>query len=343
VNGPSRRARPNIPVWQRRAPLFSLDPIAGAHTAFDLVTVGESMVQLTPDPLGPLEDAVRASVAVAGAESTVAMYLAQLGRRTAWVSAVGDDPFGRRILTDLGSAGVDISYAINDSRSQTGVYFKDPSPEGRTAVRYYRADSAASRMTIQILTAAGLQGCAVLHLTGITAALSPGCEGLVYDALWRRPLGRGLASFDVNYRSSLWPVAEAAPVLLRLAALADLVLVGLDEAQLLWEVETAADVRRLIPEPARVVVKDGAIGATAFVADADPTFVSASEVDVIEPIGAGDGFAAGYLHGHLLNLNEAARLSIGHQVAAASLVVTADVGAVPDSVPRAVAPSIAPW
>jgi 2-dehydro-3-deoxygluconokinase len=302
---------------------------------FELVTVGESMVQLAPDPLGPLQDAAHATVAVAGAESTVAMYLAQLGRRAAWISAVGNDPFGRRILAVLGSAGVDVSHAVTDAHSQTGVYFKDPLPDGRTAVRYYRAGSAASRMTIQILTAAALHGCAVLHLTGITAALSPGCERLVDDALSRRPLGRGLASFDVNYRPSLWPADEAAPVLLRLAALADLVLVGLDEAQLLWEVESAADVRRLIPQPTRVVVKDGPIGATAFVADADPVFVSASEVQVVEPIGAGDGFAAGYLHGHLLNLDEAARLSIAHQVAAASLAVTADVGEVPDTVPRA--------
>jgi 2-dehydro-3-deoxygluconokinase len=318
--------------------MLTAPPTTGAHVVFDLVTIGESMVQFTPDPLGPLEDADRTTVAVAGAESTVAVYLAQLGRRAAWLSAVGNDPFGRRILATLRAAGVDVSLAVTSPHSRTGVYFKDPLPDGRTAVHYYRAGSAASRMTTEILAPAVLQGCRVLHLTGITAALSPACGELIHETLSRRPLGSGLASFDVNYRPLLWSVGEAAPVLLRLAALADLVFVGLDEAQTLWDIETAADVRRLIPAPTRLVVKDGAIGATAFVSDLDPVFVPASEVDVIEPVGAGDGFAAGYLHAHLLNLDEAARLSIAHAVAAASLAVTADVGVLPDTVPRAVAP-----
>ncbi len=104
-------------------------------------------------------------------------------------------------------------------------------------------------------------------------------------------------------------------MLLRLAFTADLVFVGLDEAQMLGDVETPADVRLLIPQPARVVVKDSSIGATAFVSDADPTFLSAFEVGGDRAGWAGDGFAAGYLHAHLLGLDEEARLAIAHKVA----------------------------
>ena len=173
-----------------------------------------------------------------------------------------------------------------------------------------------------------------MHLTGVTAALSTNGTVLVKEALLRRPLGPGLASFDVNHRPSLWAAEDAAPVLLDLATMADLVLVGLDEAQSLWGIETAADVRRLIPQPERVAIKDSTVGATAFVGDSGPVFVPAPDVDVVEPIGAGDAFAAGYPQGHLLGLTEVGRLSIAHPMAAASLGVTANVGPIPDTVPR---------
>ncbi|GAA0284400.1 sugar kinase [Cryptosporangium japonicum] len=277
--------------------------------SFDVVCVGESMALVTPDPPGPLAAGGPMRLDVAGAESTVASYLAQLGARVTWVSAVGADPLGSLVRSRIGSYGVDVSFVVVDPDAPTGVFFKDPGAAG-TTVHYYRAGSAASRLGPLTLPAAR-----VVHLSGITPALSPSCARLVEAAL-----GTGFTSFDVNYRPGLWSVEQAAPVLAELARRADVVFVGLDEAQTLWGVRTAADVRKLLPEPGRVIVKDGAVGAYS-----DSEFVPAPVVDVVEPVGAGDAFAAGYLLGLLRDAPEAERLRLGHRVAGAALRVTGDV------------------
>jgi len=131
-------------------------------------------------------------------------------------------------------------------------------------------------------------------------------------------------SFDVNYRAGVWPVAVAAPRLRALADRADVVLVGLDEAAVLWGAATPADVRTLLPGPARVVVKDGAVGATELGAEG-PVSVPAHRVEVLEPVGAGDAFAAGYLGALLRDRPAAAALQEGHDLAALALVSTTDV------------------
>jgi len=281
----------------------------------DIVCVGESMALVTPDPPAPLALGGPARLEVAGAESTVASYLAQLGVRAAWVSRVGADPLGDLLLTTIGKWGVDTSAVVVDAEAPTGVFFKDPAPARGTRVYYYRAGSAASRMGPQTpVPPAGLT-----HLSGITPALSASCAALV-----DRLLGERRCSFDVNYRPGLWTAERAAPVLAALAGRADLVFVGLDEAQLLWGVATPRDIRALLPGPSTLVVKDGAVGATSF-HPAGVDFVPTPPAEVVEPVGAGDAFAAGYLAGLLRGLDETDRLALGHRIAAAALTVTGDV------------------
>ena len=161
----------------------------------------------------------------------------------------------------------------------------------------------------------------LVHLSGITPALSASCAALV-EAVLAAPLP---VSFDVNYRPALWPVPDAAPVLAHLAGRADIAFVGLDEAGVLWGAATAGDVRALLPGPRVLVVKDGGTGAVSF-GPSGTVFVAAPAVDVVEPVGAGDAYAAGYLYGVLRDLPEPARLRLGHLVAAAALRVTGDVG-----------------
>jgi 2-dehydro-3-deoxygluconokinase len=287
-------------------------------TGFEVTCVGESMALVTPDPPAPLAEGGPMRLDVAGAESTVACYLAMLGVRVAWASRVGDDPLGRLVRSRIAVHGVDISLVTVDRGAPTGVFFKDPGE--RTAVYYYRGGSAASRLGPDLLPS--LSG--LVHLSGITPALSPSCAELV-EAVLAAPLR---VSFDVNYRPALWPVAEAAPVLARLADRAGIAFVGLDEAGTLWGADTAEDVRALLPGPRVLVVKDGANGAVSF-GPSGRVYVAAPAVDVVEPVGAGDAYAAGYLYGVLHDLAEPARLRLGHLVAAAALRVTGDVGVLP--------------
>jgi 2-dehydro-3-deoxygluconokinase len=302
---------------------------AGAErTPVDLVAVGETMVMVTPVDAVPLDQAHHLVARVGGAESNVAMYLAGLGHRAIWTSRVGDDPFGRIVLRHVAAAGVDVSSVVIDSGAPTGVYFKDPRSEG-TLVYYYRSGSAASRLEASVLDQPALAGARILHLSGITPALSAGCLALVRHAVVGRALGTAQVSFDVNYRPALWS-DDPGPVLRELANAADLVFVGLDEAQSLWGVTDATAVRRLLPDPDVVVVKDGPIGATALTRGGNTVFVPAPRVRVVEPVGAGDAFAAGYLSADLHGRDLRARLRMGHLVAAHALTVMSDHAPLPD-------------
>jgi 2-dehydro-3-deoxygluconokinase len=291
----------------------------------DLITVGETMVLLTPDPPAPLRQAAQLRVEVAGAESNVACHLARLGVRAAFASRVGDDPFGAVIRERLAAYGV-AGLIETDPVHRTGVLFKDPSPNG-TRVHYYRDGSAASMMDAELL--GKLPPARVVHLTGVTAALSPSCAELVRLALTDRPFEpRAVVTFDVNYRAGLWPAERAAPILRELADAADVVFVGLDEAAHLWGVTNPEDVRELLPRAGTVVVKDGPVAATSLTADGRID-VPTPAVEVVEPVGAGDAFAAGYLLGLLRKAPEALRLSLGHQAAGAALRSAGDIGDLP--------------
>jgi 2-dehydro-3-deoxygluconokinase len=295
---------------------------ADQHSPVDVVTIGETMVMLVPLEPVPLADASTLAMHIGGAESNVATYLVELGHRVRWASRLGDDPFGDLVLRHLTDAGVDTSAVVRVPGGRTGLYVKDPRP-GHTTVHYYREQSPARELAPAALADPLLAGGRVLHLSGITAALSAGTRDLVRAAVRQRSDPARLVSFDVNYRPKLWSVDEAAPVLADIADASDLVFVGFDEAQKLWGCTTAADVRDLLPHPATVVVKDGAVGAHSF-GPAGELFVGTPRVTVVEPVGAGDAFAAGYLAAVLEQAGAEARLRLGHLVAAAALSVRSD-------------------
>jgi 2-dehydro-3-deoxygluconokinase len=290
---------------------------------FDVCCVGESMVVLAPAEPGALAGADLLRRGFGGAESNLACYLAQLGLRVGWVSRLGADPFGAYVRAAIEATGVDCSLVATDPAAPTGVYFKDPG----LGVYYYRRGSAASTMDRALWTDVAAAGARYVHVSGITAALSDSCADLLSYALAERPVAGAVMSFDVNYRPALWSARRAAPVLARLANRADVVFVGLDEANVLWGCATADDVRGVIGAPETLVVKDGAVGATAY--GEGPVFVPAPAVTIVEPVGAGDAFAAGYLFGALRGLPDRARLAIGHRLAAVALTTAGDVGAAP--------------
>lgn len=288
----------------------------------DLICVGECMALITPTD-APLSSAHTATVGLAGAESNVAAQVAANGYRAVWASRLGDDPLGTRVLSELEARGVE-AWAERDSDAPTGVMFKDPGAES-SDVYYYRRGSAASRMAGGFLSTAQLAGVRIVHTTGITPALSASCAEMT-DQLFADARAAGaLVSFDVNDRRALWSLDEAASALAHYANAADLTFVGRDEAERLWGTATAEDIRRHLPDCAVLIVKDGDVGATAFVGAEAPVFVPAPTVEVVEPVGAGDAFASGFLTATLQYLPYAERLSAGHAAAARVLVVPHDL------------------
>ncbi|MBR8741672.1 sugar kinase [Nocardiopsis sp. MG754419] len=281
----------------------------------DAVCVGETMAVLTSPEA--LTEGSRLRVGAGGAESNAAVALAVLGHSAAWVSRVGDDPFGRIVTGAVARHGVDVRGVEVDPRLPTGLYVKDTAPGG-AGVLYYRSGSAASEMSVADAERVWSRGARLVHVSGITPALSSRAATLVEHLLDRRAGRDELRSFDVNHRPALWSAQEAAPVLLDLARRADVVFVGRDEAERLWGTPEAADVRAVLPEVPTLVVKDAEHGATCFEGE-DTVFVPAPPVEVVEAVGAGDAFAAGYLSGRLDGWPVERRLDLGHAVAGAVL------------------------
>jgi 2-dehydro-3-deoxygluconokinase len=285
----------------------------------ELLAVGETMSMVAPLDGSRLVDAREFRVDAGGAESNVAAHVAALGHRAAWFSRLGADALGDRILRQLAALGVDVSSVERDASHPTGLYVKDPGH----GVRYYRAGSAAAHLDISDAETVSLDGVRILHVSGITAAISDTASAFL-DALISRAHEAGVTvSFDVNHRAALWPLELAAARLRELAARADLVLVGRDEAETLWGTATADDIRALLAEPAELVVKDGDVGATLYDADG-AHFVPALRVEVLEAVGAGDAFAGGYLAARLDGADADTRLRAGHARAALVLQTTSD-------------------
>lgn len=293
----------------------------------DVLCIGESMVLFGTDE-GSLVDSPTARLYVAGAEANVATGLAHLGERVEWFGRVGDDPFGARIRNSLVERGIESPSVITDPGHGTGLYFKEW-VGGRSEVFYYRANSAAAQLSAAELDTLQLSERRLCHVSGITPALSPQCDEAMGALLLGETTNRPTISFDVNYRAKLWDVATAAPRILELARGADIVIVGRDEAEVLWGTATAAEIRALFPDAPVVVIKDADIGATSFIGE-QSYFVPALSVEVVEPIGAGDAFAAGFLSAWLAGTDPIACLRLGHVMAAHVLGSIGDTPVLPD-------------
>ncbi|GAA2446582.1 sugar kinase [Streptomyces glaucus] len=314
----------------------------------DVVALGESMVTFLPSRPGRLADVPSFDRAIGGAESNVACVLAAAGHTARWVSRVGADGFGDHLVEAIGAYGVDVSHVRRDPERPTGVYFRTAGDRASAAheVAYYRAGSAASAMAVGNMDLDAVRSARILHLSGITAALSADCLELMRELTARRP-GRPLVSFDVNHRPGLWRDADGPRVLLELARGADIVFVGDDEARAAWGLHGPRAVRDALPEPGTLVVKQGPGGALAFggpAADTDGavTRVPAPHVEVVAAVGAGDAFAAGFLSATLRGLPVRDRLRYGHLAAAAALTVPGDLAPPPARRPRERPPGAAP-
>ncbi len=290
------------------------------------------MVLLLAEQSGPMREASTFSRHTAGAESNLASGLSRLGHTAGWISRVGDDEFGRAIVFRVRGEGVDTSHVIHDSDAPTGIVVRERREAGAIEQVYYRRGSAASRMQPADLDAAYLRDARFLHLTGITPALSASCRETVFAAA---EIGRAAGVtvvLDPNYRSKLWDRTEARSVMRDLARRCDLVLPGMDEAELLTgesDPEVAArELKKL--GPATVVVKLGAQGALALTQDGRVVRSPGTPLErVVDAVGAGDAFAAGFLSGVLRGFDTDAGLRLANRCGALAMLSPGDMESLP--------------
>jgi len=267
-------------------------------TAFDVALFGEAMLLLVADRPGPLEDAQSFHKRTAGAETNVAIGLSRLGLKVGWASRLGTDSMGRALLAAMRAEGIDCSHVITDATQRTGFQFKGRVTDGSDPpIEYHRKGSAASHMGPADVDEAWLRSARHLHATGVFAAISDtSLQAALKTMDVMRAAGRTI-SFDTNLRPTLWSSTETMRHWVNeLASRADWVLPGIEEGLLLTGHDKPEDVAKFYRERGAklVVVKLGAEGAYY-----DSEVAGTGRVDgfpvkeVIDTVGAGDGFAAG--------------------------------------------------
>ena len=250
-----------------------------------------------------LEDTRSLDMELGGAESNVAVALARLGWRTGWVSRMPDHALARAVLRALRADGVDVSAVKSAPGERLGTYFIEHAVAPRaTQVIYDRAGSAASRMNVDDIDWAYLLDTRVLHLTGITAALSDNCHALLVEAVARAHAAGVVVSFDVNYRAKLWTAADAGEKLRPLIAAADVLFCKGADAKTLFgcagEPRQLMQALQALTRAAAVFCTFGNQGA-ALLAGNEFVTQPALDVQIVDRIGSGDSFAAGVLDGLL--------------------------------------------
>lgn len=271
------------------------------ETGAGLLTFGEAMGLITMDGIGSLDMARRAHIGIGGAESNVAIGVARLGGSATWIGRVGSDAVGRLITKQLTTAGVRVT-AVPDP-SYTGLMIRHCRAGRAAEIDYHRRGSAGSRLGTDDIPDEQIRHASVLHVTGITPALSDSARQATLHAVEVARAAGVTISLDVNYRSRLWSTDRARIVLTGLAAQSDILFAGLDEASLLVgrDRPEPGELARALSNlgPQRVLLKDGIHGCLALDGQREIARPALEVSHVVDPVGAGDAFVAGFLAEHL--------------------------------------------
>jgi len=280
---------------------------------YDVVTLGETMIRLSPPSFQRLEQTTTLEVRVGGAELNVAVDAARLGLRTAWLSKLPDNPLGRMVANKAREHGVDVSHVIWTKGDRMGLYFVEFGAQPRaSSVLYDRANSPISQMQPDDFDwAAVFSQARLFHVSGITPALSPSCaEATLAAARAAREAGCTV-SVDVNYRAKLWSEEEAGRVMTALMDSTDILITTEEDTKRVYQIE-ADDYREVARELQRrfdlqavaITLRDTVSVLrnhwSAFALAGDKLYEAPTyEVEVVDRLGAGDSFTAGFLWGYL--------------------------------------------
>lgn len=273
----------------------------GVMKVHELVTIGETMVSLASRVHIGLQYGPSLDMHIAGAESNTAIGLSKLGHSATFITRLGKDSLGQFILRMIRAEGVDTSYVKIDPEYPTGIMFKEALANNKTAVHYYRENSAATRLNISDIPKETITKAKIVHISGITPVLSQSCQQMVFDVMDLARSSGCAISFDPNIRKKLWGSHDYSPMMKELISKSSYVLIGLDEASMLYGTDDIKGLSDLIFSSANVeylAIKNGSKGAWVL----DNTrqfFIPPVPCNPIDSVGAGDGFNAGFLTGVL--------------------------------------------
>jgi len=296
----------------------------------EIIALGEPMLEFSALEAGSLSEVESFSVGWGGDTSNFAVAACRLGGRVGYLTRLGDDEFGDSFVNLWQSEGIDTSGVERDSEAPTGIYFISRKGD-RHFFTYYRAGSAASRMTPVFLPTGRIRAAKLLHVSGISQAISLTACDTVFAAIATAREAGVQISYDPNLRTKLWPLDRARAIIHQTIGLSDLVLPSIEDARALTGLSGAEEIARyyLAMGPRLVVVKLGRDGALLAAAreGKEPQIIKtpAFSVQTRDAAGAGDTFDGAFVVAWLANRPLSECLVFA---AAAGALTTTGLGAV---------------
>ncbi|NGM81861.1 sugar kinase [Paenibacillus sp. 7124] len=298
----------------------------------DAVTFGEPMAMFYANETGPLDEAMSFSKALAGAESNVASGLSRLEHKVGYVTKLGEDSFGTFILKALNKEGIDTSSVTFSSENPTGILIKSKVTAGDPKVEYFRKHSAASTLGLTDFDESYFASAGHLHVTGISSAISQECREFSIHAMEFMKRSGKTVSLDPNLRPSLWPDTKTMVETINdLATRCDWFLPGLGESRILTGLTEPEQIASfyLNQGVSLVVIKLGPEGSYYKSSDSEG-FMPGFKVDqVVDTVGAGDGFAVGVISALLEKLPVAEAVRRGNAIGALAVMSPGDMDGLP--------------
>jgi len=303
---------------------------------YDVVTLGETMIRLTPPGYERLEQARSYDVTVGGSESSCAIAMARLGLRVAWVSKLPQNPLGRLVANKVREHGVDTSYVIWAKDARVGIYFFEIGSSPRASqVIYDRKGSAFSTLSTGDVNWKEVFGHArMFHTSGITPALSKSCAESTKEAIIEAKQAGCIISFDLNYRSKLWSPEEARECFSELLEYVNIAVTGIGDATevfgLSGRAEDIAEKMKSMFHLDAIAVTTGTprtvkTGTFSSILLADKFYYGKEyDLEVVDRLGMGDSFTAGFLYGYLSNDMEKG-IAYGNAMAALEWTFPGDI------------------
>lgn len=297
----------------------------------DVVTIGETMILFTSEQ-GLMRYSNQYSRKFGGSETNFAVGLSRLGHNVGWISKLGNDEFGKALLSFVRGEGIDTSQVKIDDEAPTGIYFKELRNPNDVRVYYYRKGSAASRMSKSDLDEGYISNAKFLFITGITPALSDSCHEMIFEAIDMAKRNNVKIIFDPNIRKKLWDEEKARKTIIEIASKVDIVLPGISEGEFLFGEKKPNLIGEKFLELGvpLVVIKLGDKGAYYCTKEEEKIVSGFFVENVVDPVGAGDGFAAGFVSGLLEGLSINHSIRRGNAIGAMVTMVNGDIEGLPE-------------
>ena len=272
----------------------------------EVILFGEPMALFTAEVVGNLDEVDKFSRSLAGAEVNVCTGLTRLEHTVSYVTKLGNDPMGQYVKKFLDREGIGTEFIGFDNTYKTAIMLKSKVTEGDPTTAYYRKGSAFSHMNVEDINKIDLNGVKLVHVTGISPALSTTCREATYRLIERARENNIYVTFDPNLRPALWESQEIMVEIINdLASKSDMVLPGTSEGLILMGSE---DPEKIADFYQKLGVKDVIVklgGDGAYVREGMSSFIQPGfKVEtVVDTVGAGDGFAVGIISGKLEGLS----------------------------------------